>query len=1036
MDNQDPSTQTGQPTAPNNQPTPPPSTQPPAQPAPTSQPTPAPAEQQQPSPAPVPQPAPTGGQVQSNPAPASQDKPANTDESLQSKFSLNMGTGPSYISPKIIGIALIIVIIIGAALYLTASRNIFSGSSTTILATTSTITQSTFSPISNCTTVSKGGIYKISGNIKTAITSGACINVIASNVVISCSNSQLVGSGPFVGIPPFTYAILVNRTKNVSIIGCTIRNFSYGVYAISSNSLSISNSNLSINYVSNIYLGNVHNGSIMNNYLSKSSSTEGSLYITNGTSGMQIINNTIRYNQYYGISINASNNTFKDNLINGTQYSLSCSVPNGLVTSSKAYSNLCYNNTGCAFMQCRGINVPPNISSISLTSKINSCGSVISPGTYQLGSSLNMRSFVNTSNPLSILNPCITIKSKNVIVNCNGLDITNATTGIIVDGKRNITIMNCRITNALNGGIALYNVSQAHLSNITLTNDSLGVQLYNTSVTALSNITATRNNYGIYLTASFANNFQGLNISYNNYGVFMQSGSISNNFNKDLIMNDSKLDIYASPDSANASINLMQSTTCGSTNAQWANCDHFVSTALPYVPISSCESISSPGNYLLTSSIFIAQQKCMAIDSNNVHLSCDNHVIASGSTDSGTGFYIAREKNVSISNCGIINFMDALNVSGSTLVNLSNLSIQGGHYGVILKGGAYYSLVNSKVNSTYNASVDLINSTNSRIINNSLTYGSTRGVGILLNSSFNNRIADNNATSEYVGIEFDGRSLNNTVVNNTVSGSAYTDFLCYGSTGGIGAQAGGLNFATKKLNCYWLATLLKSDQFVSCTLSQNPDFITISQDAEYTAGTACLTIRGSSSTINCMGHTIIATDGGTFAAFTNSQNSRIENCVLKGFTAAIEAQNSSVTVFNNTVYSSAGGFAINVTGSSASIKLNNISASGGSGIHISNAESGSLINNYVSNASLAYLISNSVFLAISNNTATASTGGGMLLANSTQNQFMDNIFLSRTVGLQCVDAAQGQSNNTDQGQNSCINEMGCNWIRASAQSCP
>ena len=129
-----------------------------------------------------------------------------------------------------------------------------------------------------------------------------------------------------------------------------------------------------VNYISNIYLSNVHNSSLSNNYLSRSSSVQGSLYLTNGTSGLTIINNTIRYNQYYGVAVNSSNNTFRNNLVNGTQYSFSCSVPNGFVISSKAYSNLCYNNAESGFIQSRAINIPANISKVALEATSTAAG--------------------------------------------------------------------------------------------------------------------------------------------------------------------------------------------------------------------------------------------------------------------------------------------------------------------------------------------------------------------------------------------------------------------------------------------------------------------------------------------------------------------------------------------------------------------------------------------------------------------------------------------------------------------------------------
>ena len=55
-------------------------------------------------------------------------------------------------------------------------------------------------------------------------------------------------------------------------------------------------------------------------------------------------------------------------------------------------------------------------------------------------------------------------------------------------------------------------------------------------------------------------------------------------------------------------------------------------------------------------------------------------------------------------------------------------------------------------------------------------------------------------------------------------------------------------------------------------------------------------------TINCNGHTIIATNGGIFALLAKgTQGSVIENCYLKGFTTAIEATGGSGRIYNNTI---------------------------------------------------------------------------------------------------------------------------------------
>ncbi len=933
-------------------------------------------------------------------------------------------------------LSLIIVVIIGVSLYFIASKGILSSSTTSTF--TTTVVQGNITSFSSCTGIAKSGTYYLTANVKTAATDGACVNVTASNVDIICNSYQIIGSGPFVGVPPFSYALMISNASNVSVNGCIFKNFSYGIFATSTNSLRLTNDNLSVNYVSNIYLSNVHNGTLSNDYMSKSSSVDGSLYLTNGTSGVLTVNSSVQYNQYYGVVVNASNNTFRNNLVNGTQYSFSCSAPNGFVVSNKAYLNLCYNNTGCGFVQCRGINIPANISKITLSSKLNSCGTISDSGYYSMSSNLNMGSFVNTSNPLSILNPCINVKAKNVVINCNGFSILGATTAIYVNSKSNVTVMNCKLENALVDGIMLDNVTQAHISNLTLVNDSLGLQLYNSSISTFTNISASRNLYGLYLSGSYANNFQGLNFSLNNYGVFLQSDSLSNNFNKDIILNSSSVDVYATPDSANATLNLMQSTTCNLTNAVWATCRHFVYTSLSYVPISSCGAIGAPGNYLLTTSLLNVQSQCLQILANNVQLSCGGHTIASGEVDVGAGISFSNLKNITISNCSISLFKDAVNVTNSTVVNLDGLNVQGGTIGVRLGRVLYGSVANSQFNGTMNASILLSNTRSIDVINNTATDGLMQSVGIFTNSSYNNTILNNSAISEYIGMEFNGGSLNNTVQNNTVSGSTYTDFLCSQNAGALSAALGGINYGSTKTGCRWLAALPKFNPSVECSLSAAPNFIEFTQDSEYTYGSTCLTVYSNATTIDCDGHTIIAQNGGTFAAFMNSKGSELENCYLKGFTTPVVSVNSSLNIFNNSVYLSPknSGFAINLSNmeSGTIVRTNNISGAGAFGIRISNSTSGSLLNNFVANAAIAYLLQNVSGFGVTNNTAYTNTSGGLLLVGSTGNPFRSNRFLSRTLGLQCEGSSGGASNNSDLGQNECSSVLNCNWMKSPSSS--
>ena len=262
---------------------------------------------------------------------------------------------------------------------------------------TTTIDYSNKIIIRSCIEIDSPGSYYVAYGIQSKIQGGACITISANNVNLVCGAKPIIGSGPYAGVPPFTYGIEINGTSNVSISGCTIRNFSYGIYAPTSNSIVINDNNVSINYMSNIFLNRTNNGMIYNNSMYGSVSQEGSLHLGKESTKNKIYNNTILRSMYYGISINASGNEFYSNYVNTTRVSFYCDGGNGLKENNTGYSNICYNSTGCSFMQCKGINIPVNLSQIRLGSQINRCGGISNPGNYVLTNNIDMRNYVNVS---------------------------------------------------------------------------------------------------------------------------------------------------------------------------------------------------------------------------------------------------------------------------------------------------------------------------------------------------------------------------------------------------------------------------------------------------------------------------------------------------------------------------------------------------------------------------------------------------------------------------------------------------------------
>lgn len=929
---------------------------------------------------------------------------------------------------KLLPIIIILLLIIGSVGYI-----VFLQPSTTT--TTSTIENPNVSLINKCKSIAAPGKYYLSSNIKTSIASGACINITSNNVALICNQNKIIGSGPFISIPPFTYGVWVKGQNNVSINNCVISNFSYGLYVQSSTNVSIYSDNLTTNYMSNIYLNNTHNSSVFNNYVLKSASTLGSIFLTANATYNKIYNNTIQYNQYYGINVNASNNTFRNNYINESKAAFYCSAQQSFLNSGVAVSNRCVNNTGCGFVTCAGTNLPADLSQIQLGNNISGCGSINRPGTYQLAGDINMALFTNLSNHLlyQYMIGCIKINSNNVRLDCKNFTISNATYGIFSINKANITVNKCNIKNT-RFGIFFKSVTNSFITNTTAINSNSSVSLIASSADLVSNIKSINVNYSVYLLDSNSNIFNNYTLNSGKYGIYVDT-SLGNLFNKGFALNNSKFDVFAALNSANASYNIMQSTNCGLTDAVWAPCAQHIVPTLPYVPINSCQVISRPGNYSLTTNIVNAPSKCFNVQSNDVRLGCMNHRIASVSSNQGTAILVNNKRNVTIDGCGFSGFATGLAAYNSTSIHFNALNLQHVIKGIVLNNISSSSISFSNVSDSSNSSIDLYRVTNSNITFNNFSSGPAGSTGIVVNNSANNRIINNTGYKNFVGISFNGNSLNNTVVNNTMQTDSHADYVCNGNSA-LDSEIGGVNYGTTKIGCYWLAAIPKGVNPLECGLVDKPDLILLRSDAVYGFGGTCYTVTTNATTIDCNGHTVLSNSGGIFALFSSGgQNNRIQNCRLKGFETPILVQNSGVNVFNNTIMvNKTATPGISVSSSrDARIQGNNVTTTY-HGIDMLDDALGYLINNIVRKASVAYQLYNVSSYTIQNNTATKSDQTGMILSNSTTDIFLNNNLTTLGTALVCRFASQ---NNTviDQGGNVCTGVSSCSWIKSSSATC-
>jgi len=770
------------------------------------------------------------------------------------------------------------------------------GTSTTTTSTTSILFQNNVSSFASCTNITRPGSYYATSNFKTNISSGPCIDVEADSVSIICNQNRILGSGPYGGVPPFTYGINIQNHTNVSVSGCRIANFSFGIFAANSHDIRIQNNNISQSTISGVLFKNTTGSSIKTNYITRSVSANGAVYLTQNSTNNTLQNNTIQFNSKVGIYVNSSNERFLNNYINNTPTSFYCSEPNGFEGSSFAFSNICFNNTHCNFIKCFGNNIPDTLRNITLGPSVASCGTIRHPGVYTLIGD------VSGSEPTvfnAVLISCINIKANNVVLNCNNFEIVNASVAVNVTGQRNVTIENCRV-NSANVGIELTNVTLSYLENSSVKNSKTGISLVGSDNNTLLNVQSFNNtNYGIYLQNSNFVGLQGFSLLFNKYGAYINS-SVGTFVSQGNANSNSKLDFYATPNSANTTGGFMSSTTCSLTDLKWASCGLYVPSGGYYTALNNCTNILNPGNYSLQNNLYVSQRKCMIISTDNVTLSCAGHSLSQASTGSETyAIFMQNRSNVSVANCKMSNFRYGIYADNSANLNISNVIANNNYVGILLNNVKNSNILKSNASFDTQSGIMLNNVVSSSIFKNTFFYDRPFGTGITVTNSTHNMIYNNTGVSNYKGMSVNGTSRNNTIYNNTFQLSIAADYSCNSFAGDINSQNNGINYGAKKLNCYWLAAL-QTGTAISCPVITSSNPISITSDYIYPMGAVCYSVYANDTTINCLSHTMIATHGGVFVMFKNSSRSTLENCYLKGFTKPVETINSHVALINDT----------------------------------------------------------------------------------------------------------------------------------------
>jgi parallel beta-helix repeat protein len=919
-------------------------------------------------------------------------------------------------------LSFIAIIAIAAAVLMLTGKVSF-----TTTTTTSTIAQSNVSIIAGCEAINKPGTYVLDSDINTDLTKGACIKIVSSDVNLVGNQNKIIGSGPYSGMPPFTYGIEVQNASNVSISSFFVTRFSYDVFLNNTHKTTLLSNNFTNSTLSGILISNSDNNTISRDYVTGSQSREGGIHLLSGE-GNKFLNNTVIRNAFYGVVVNSTNNTFENDLFSSNPADILCNVSSAFKHSNIFNNSKCSINDYCEFASCTS-NVPFNLSSIKLNPGIvNSCGSIYTPGSYTLAKDLSTSTYLNTSNPLDTGASCIKVLAPNVDLNCNGKQIFNSSYGVYLFAAYNVSLTNCSFRGDTYGVYSSESFNPQFV-NTTFENNVYGIYLLNTSTGKMRNTNLLNNAYGLYLNNSNGMFFYGINADKNMYGIYTDSGG-SNVFNGGISLNNTKEDFYCSPMVYNSTTNLVEDFQCGVSDCTWSSCKQTVPPSEIAYPVGSCMKISHPGEYSLKQNV-IAPGTCFTIASNDVIFDCNAHAISGRFTGNAIG--MSNVSNITVSNCMILNFATGVNVTDSKLVGLSLMNVSNTQVGISFSKVSLSSVMDVDV-SNQNSTGFLMNGLNRSVIaNNRVTKGSGEETGFLFENSTQSQIYQNNAISNPIyGFRF-VNSRNNNIFNNSGLSNGVLDYSCSGTSSDLYAEPIGVNFGLSKDRCNWLVEvdpLITGPQCAAIFAATEVDF---NRDLLYSRGSTCFDIYSSSfssgnrTIINCNGHTVYSNSGGKFVDVVNASEVEVENCRILGFDTAIATSAIYTSVFNNTITRVKYGIVMN--GSRFSSISNNRIENSTNGIFAVNTISASISDTRMYNVSQGMNVTNGSSPDIHNNTLSQGTTG-LSFVNVPLVTMKNNSFLNMSsYGIGCFGtSAKASSSNLDEGGNICSKNIGCFWI--------
>ncbi len=391
-------------------------------------------------------------------------------------------------------------------------------------------------------------------------------------------------------------------------------------------------------------------------------------------------------------------------------------------------------------------------------------------------------------------------------------------------------------------------------------------------------------------------------------------------------------------------------------------------------PISSCGTISSPGEYALTTNIIFSHNAtCISITSSDV-------------TFDGAGYTIGGQGSTNTYGVYVFNPLITL-----TNVIVKNLKVTLWQYGIYYLSSQNGIIYNNIANSN-NYGIYLNSSSNNTLSGNN---ASSNGYGIYLNSSSNNTLSGNKANSNTGGGIFLVSSSSNTLSGNNASNNGDDGISLDSSsdntlssnnansnTGGIVLSSSSnitLSGNNANLNNAYGIILVGSNN----TLSGN-NANSNNGDGIFLVGSDN-TLSGNNASNNSDGITLVGSGNNTLSG-NNASFNNFSGISLGGSNNTLSGNNASFNNFS--------GFSLS-SSSNSTLSGNNANSNNGDGIFLFSSSNNTLSNNNASfnNFSGISLVSSSNNNNLTSNNANSNTGiGGILVASSSNNSIYNNFF--------------------------------------------